>query len=163
MTFDDAFVHILQTTCYAERQITEALPKMIALTTGSELRQGFETHLRETGGQTVRLERVFAVHGIEAQPATCPAIDGIIKAGNSMAAATDDKAVLDAALAAAAQLVEHYEIAQYGTMIAWAREMGRSDCAAVLAETLAEERATDEKLTMMAEARINRAAERETA
>ena len=96
--------------------------------------------------------------GVEPGETTCAAIDGIIKAGNSMAGNIADSHVLDAALTSAAQMVEHYEIAQYGTMIAWARELGRDDCAKILADTLAEEKATDEKLTRLAESRVNRSA-----
>ncbi len=90
---------------------------------------------------------------------TCPAIDGIIKEANEIAGDIADKSVLDAALVAAAQAVEHYEIARYGTLIAWAKQLGRSECASILAETLAEERATDEKLTQLAERKLNPAAE----
>lgn len=99
------------------------------------------------------------MHGAEPKKATCPAIDGIIKAGNAMAGEVADKRVLDAALTHAAQLVEHYEIASYGTLIAWARELGREDCADVLAETLVEEKRTDAMLTELAESRLNSAAE----
>jgi len=158
-TLDDLFVNTLKTTYYAEDQITKALPKMMEKATNSQLRQGFEQHLSETEQQIGRLERVFQMHGVEAEQATCPAIDGIIKAGNTMAGEIDDKQVLDAALIAAAQMVEHYEIAQYGTLIAWARQLGRSDCASVLEETLAEEKATDEKLSMLAEQGVNQSAE----
>lgn len=158
-TLDDLFVNTLKTTYYAEKQITGALPKMIAKATDPELRQGFEAHLRETENQVTRLEQVFRMHGVEAETADCPAIDGILKAGDGMAGEIADKAVLDAGLTAAAQLVEHYEIAQYGALIAWAKQLGREDCAGVLAETLAEEKATDEKLTRLAETRVNRAAE----
>lgn len=158
-SLNDLFVHGLRTIYYAENQITEALPKMIELATNSELKSGFEQHLRETEGQIARLERVFAMHGVEAQETSCAAIDGIIKAANSTAGDIADKSVLDAALAAGAQMVEHYEIARYGTLIAWARELGRADCASVLEETLAEEKATDEKLTRLAESRLNLNAE----
>ncbi|MFN2472430.1 MAG: ferritin-like domain-containing protein [Sphingomicrobium sp.] len=161
-TFDDLFVGVLKNVYYAERQITEALPKMIDKATSPELRAGFEQHLQETRGQIDRLERVFQMYGTEAEEATCPAIDGIIKAGNAMAGEIDDKQVLDAALIAAAQLVEHYEIAQYGTLIAWARQMGRGDCADLLEQTLQEEKSTDQKLTRLAESRVNRAAEQES-
>ncbi len=95
------------------------------------------------------------MHGEKPKQVNCPAIDGIIKEANEIAGDVADKAVLDAALIAAAQAVEHYEITRYGTLIAWAKELGRSDCAAILAETLAEEKATDEKLTDMAETRAN--------
>ncbi len=101
------------------------------------------------------------MHGVEAKQSTCPAIDGIIKAGNDFVGDIASSDVLDAVLTAAAQVVEHYEIAQYGTLIAWARELGRNDCASILAETLAEERATDEKLTHLDEPRPNREAERQ--
>jgi len=161
-TLDDLFVHGLKTIYYAERQIAETLPKMIDMATNPELRGSFEQHLRETENQRTRLEQVFRMHGRAPEETTCPVIDGIIKATNATASDIDDKQVLDAALAFGAQMVEHYEIAQYGTLIAWAREFGRDDCASVLTETLAEERATDEKLTRIAEARINRAAEAQT-
>ena len=162
-TFNDLFVHQLQDVYYAEHQITKALPKMIDKATSPELKQGFQTHLRETEGQIGRLERVFQMHGAEAKAVTCPAIDGIIKEANEVAGDISDKRVLDAALIAAAQAVEHYEIARYGTLVAWAKQLGRDDCAAVLAETLEEERSTDEKLTRLAESSVNQAAELEGA
>lgn len=158
-TLDDLFVSVLKTTYYAEKQITDALPKMMEQANNPELRAGFEQHLRETENQVRRLEEVFRLHGTDPDADTCPAIDGIIKAGNSLAGDISDQDVRDAALAAAAQMVEHYEIAQYGTLIAWARELGRDDCAQLLQQTLQEEKATDQKLTQLAEARINRRAE----
>jgi ferritin-like metal-binding protein YciE len=161
-TLDDLFVHTLQDIYYAENQITKALPKMIEKATDPGLKRGFETHLRETEGQIRRLEQVFRMHGQEPKAVTCPAIDGIIEEANEIAGYVADKAVLDAALIAAAQAVEHYEITRYGTLVAWAKQLGRSDCASVLAETLAEEKATDEKLTTMAESKANPAAERVT-
>ena len=161
--FDDLFVNVLQQIYYAERKIAEQLEVMIPKATSPELRSGFEQHLGETRNQYTRLEEVFRMHGIEPEEATCPAIDGILKAGNSMAGEIADKQVLDAGLTHAAQLVEHYEIAQYGTLVAWAREMGREDCASLLAQSLAEEKATDEKLTRLAEARLNRQADMQSA
>jgi len=161
-TLDDLFVHTLQDIYYAEHQLTKAIPKMAEKATDPELKQGFEKHLKETEGQIARLERVFEMHGQKPRQVDCPAIDGIIKEANEIAGDVADKAVLDAALIAAAQAVEHYEISRYGTLIAWARELDRSDCAAVLAETLAEERATDEKLTKLAESKANMRAERVT-
>jgi ferritin-like metal-binding protein YciE len=154
-TLDDLFVHGLKTITYAERQISETLPKMIEMATEPQLRAGFEQHLQETQGQRARLQRVFEMLGRDSDETTCPAIDGIIKAANTTASDIDDKQVLDAALTFGAQMVEHYEIANYGTLIAWARELGRDDVAQVLDETLAEEKATDEKLTRLAEARID--------
>jgi len=162
-TFDDLFVSVLQQIYYAERQIAEQLEIMVGKATSPELKSGFEQHLQETRTQYTRLEEVFRMHGAEAKEATCPAIDGILKAGNSLAGDIDDKQVLDAGLTHAAQMVEHYEIAQYGTLIAWAREMGREDCAAVLQQSLEEEKATDARLTRLAEARLNRQADLQSA
>ena len=158
-TLQDLYIHQLQDIYYAENQITKALPTMIDKATDPQLRQGFEQHLRETEGQIERLKRVFSLEGLEPKGVTCPAIDGIIKEANETAGDVADKAVLDAALTAAAQAVEHYEIARYGTAIAWAKQLGRTECASILAETLAEEKATDEKLTALAESRINAGAE----
>ena len=154
-TFDDLFLHQLQDVYYAEKQITKALPTMIEKATDPALKQGFETHLRETEGQIRRLERVFDMIGEEAKGASCPAIEGIIKEANDVAGDIADKAVLDAALIAAAQAVEHYEITRYGTLIAWANQLGRSEASAILQETLDEEYATDDKLTQMAVGRDN--------
>jgi ferritin-like metal-binding protein YciE len=157
-TLDDLFVHQLQDIYYAENQITKALPKMIAKATDPQLRQGFETHLRETEGQIKRLEKVFEMHGHTPKAVDCPAIDGIIEEANETAGDISDKEVLDAALVASAQAVEHYEITKYGTLIAWARRLGRDDCASVLQQNLDEEKATDAKLTAMAESSVNRKA-----
>ena len=158
-TLEDLYQHQLQDIYYAEQQITKALPKMIEKATDTQLRSGFELHLRETEGQIARLERVFALEGHTPKGATCPAIDGIIKEANEVAGDIDDKAVLDAALTAAAQAVEHYEITRYGTLIAWAKQLGHHDSAALYAETLEEEKATDAKLTKLAEAKVNAQAE----
>ncbi|MDP1027666.1 ferritin-like domain-containing protein [Sphingomonas sp. KR1UV-12] len=158
-TLQDLYVHQLQDVYYAEQQITKALPKMIEKATDPELRQGFETHLHETEGQIRRLERVFELEGLKPKGVTCPAIDGIIKEANEVAGEVADKAVLDAALTASAQAVEHYEIARYGTLIAWAEQLGRTECAQILSETLAEEKATDDKLTKLANAKVNSRAE----
>ena len=157
-SLDDLFVHTLQDIYYAEQQITKSLPKMISKVTTPELKQGFEKHLAETKNQVKRLEQVFQLHGQPAKAVTCPAIDGILEEANEILGDAKDPDVLDAAAAAAAQAVEHYEIARYGTLIAWARELGRDDCASLLEQTLAEERATDLKLTEIAESRINRLA-----
>ena len=157
-TLDDLFVHTLQDIYYAENQITKALPKMIGKATNPELKSGFETHLAETQNQIKRLERVFEMHGHSPKAVTCPAINGIIEEANELAGDIADKEVLDAALLASAQAVEHYEITRYGTLIAWARRLGRDDCASVLAENLAEEKATDQRLTAMAESAVNRKA-----
>ncbi len=154
-TFDDLFLHQLQDVYYAENQITKALPKMVDKATDAGLKQGFQKHLTETEGQIARLDRVFGLLGETAKGVTCPAIDGIIKEANEVAGEIADKAVLDAALIAAAQAVEHYEITRYGTLITWATQLGRDEIASILQETLDEEYATDDKLTEMAKSKIN--------
>ena len=154
-SLDDLFVHQLQDIYYAEHQITKALPKMISLATDPQLKSGFEQHLRETQNQIKRLEQVFQMHGHQPKQVDCPAIDGIIKEANQISGEISDKEVLDAALVASAQAVEHYEITRYGTLITWAKQLGRSDCASLLQQNLDEEKATDAKLTAMAERRVN--------
>jgi len=157
-TMDDLFVHTLQDIYYAENQILKSLPKMIEKTSNPQLKQAFQTHLGETENQIRRLEDVFRMHGQEPKGATCPAIDGIIKEANEIIGDVDDKEVCDAAILAAAQAVEHYEITRYGTLSAWAKQLGRHDCANLLHQNLVEEKATDEKLTKLAESNINRKA-----
>ena len=157
-TLDDLFVHTLQDIYYAEQQITKALPRMISKVSNPELKQAFQDHLEQTRNHVTRVEQVFRLHGEPAKAVTCPAIDGIIDEANAILGDAKDPDVLDAAAAAAAQAVEHYEIARYGTLIAWARELGRDDCASVLEQTLEEEKAADLKLTEVAEARLNRQA-----
>ncbi len=154
-TMDDLFVHQLQDIYYAEKQLVKALPKMAEKATDPQLKSGFLTHLEETKGHVTRLEQVFKMHGVEAKAVTCPAIDGIIKEADEVAGDVDDKAVLDAALINAGQAVEHYEISRYGTLVAWAKQLGRTDCASVLQKTLDEEKATDAKLTTLANSKVN--------
>lgn len=154
-TLEQLYIHQLEDVYYAEQQITKALPKMIDKATNPNLKTGFEKHLKETEGHIVRVEEVFELHGVKAKQVKCPAIDGILEEADELAGDVADKKVLDAALIAAAQAVEHYEITRYGTLIAWAKELGRSDCAAVLAKNLKEEEATDKKLTQMAESSVN--------
>jgi ferritin-like metal-binding protein YciE len=154
-TMNDLFVHQLQDIYYAEQQLTKALPKMADKATDPQLKQGFLTHLEETKQHVTRLEEVFKMHGAKVKAVDCPAIDGIIEEADETAGEVADKAVLDAALINAAQAAEHYEIVRYGSLIAWAKQLGRSDCAAVLAKTLEEEKATDKKLTTLAESKVN--------
>ncbi|MGB6790267.1 MAG: ferritin-like domain-containing protein [Pseudolabrys sp.] len=154
-TLDDLFVHQLRDIYYAEKQIVQALPDMIEKAKDPGLKQGFEAHLGETKNHVKRLEQVFKMHGVEAKGVECPAIDGIIEEADEIAGEVDDKKVLDAALIAAAQAVEHYEITRYGTLIAWAKQLGRADCASVLQENLEEEKAADSKLTSLAERSVN--------
>ena len=120
-TMDDLFVHQLRDIYYAEKQIVQALPEMIEKASDASLKQGFEKHLGETRNHVKRLEQVFTMHGVDAKGVDCPAIDGIIEEAEDIASEVDDKAVLDAALIAAAQAVEHYEMTRYGSLIAWAK------------------------------------------
>jgi ferritin-like metal-binding protein YciE len=154
-TMDDLFVHTLRDIYYAEKQLVKALPEMIEKATDAQLKQAFQSHLGETKNQVTRLEQVFKMHGVEAKGIDCPAIDGIIEEAEEVSGEIEDKAVLNAALAAAAQAAEHYEISRYGTLIAWAKQLGRSDCASVLQKNLDEEKAADRKLTEIAESRLN--------
>jgi len=154
-TMDDLFVHQLQDIYYAEKQIAKSLPKMIDKASDAQLKADLSAHLTETEGHILRVEEVFRMHGIEAKAVNCPAIDGIIEEANEVAGEVEDKQVLDAAIIAAAQAVEHYEMTRYGTLVAWAKLLGRPDCASVLAKNLDEEKNADSKLTRLAEARVN--------
>jgi ferritin-like metal-binding protein YciE len=154
-TMNDLFVHQLQDIYYAEKQLVKALPNMAKKATDPQLKQGFLTHLDETRQHVTRLEEVFKMHGAEIRAIDCPAIDGIIEEADDTASEIEDKAVLDAALINAAQAAEHYEITRYGSLIAWARQLGRNECAGILQKTLDEEKATDKKLTALAESKVN--------
>jgi ferritin-like metal-binding protein YciE len=155
---NDLFEHFLQDIYYAENQIVKTLPQMIEKSTNPQLRQAFESHLNETRTHVSRLEKIFAMLGQEAKGVTCEAIDGIMAEAKGVLGDTSDAEVRDAALIACAQAVEHYEMTRYGSLIAFARQLGRDDCARVLNETLGEEKAADEKLTSIAESRVNRLA-----
>jgi ferritin-like metal-binding protein YciE len=157
-TFDDLFVHTLRDIYYAEKQILKALPKMIDKATNAGLKRGLQSHLKETEGHVTRLEKVFEMHGVKAKAVDCPAIDGILEEAEDIAGDVADKEVLDVAIIAAAQAVEHYEITRYGTLVEWAKQLGRPDCASVLEQTLEEEKAADAKLTTLAEGGVNRKA-----
>lgn len=157
-SLDDLFVHTLRDIYYAENQILKALPDTIAKATDRTLKQGLQAHLDETKTQIQRLEQVFKMHGVEAKGVTCPAIDGILKEASEIAGEVADKEVLDAALIAASQAVEHYEITRYGTLVAWAKQLGRADCAGVLQQNLDEEHAADSKLNALAMRGVNRKA-----
>jgi ferritin-like metal-binding protein YciE len=154
-TLDDLFVHSLRDIYYAEKKIEKVLPNMADHATDPGLKDSFDRHHDQTGLHIERLEKVFEMYGAEAKTVGCPAIEGILEEADEVSGDIDDDKVMDAALIAAAQTVEHYEITRYGTLIAWARELGRNDCAEILEETLVEERATDQVLTNLAESRIN--------
>jgi len=152
---NDLFVHQLQDIYYAEKQLEKALQKMSGKAIDKQLKQGFLAHLDETKTHVKRLEEVFRMHGAEVKAVDCPAIDGIIEEADDVVGEVADDAVLDAALINAAQAAEHYEIARYGSLIAWAKQLGRNDCASILQKTLDEEKATDKKLTSLAESKVN--------
>jgi ferritin-like metal-binding protein YciE len=157
-TMDDLFLHTLQDIYYAEQQIEKNLPTMVEKATNRELSSGFTKHLEETRGQIKRLEQVFADYGQAASGVPCEAIDGILKEAKHVMGNIEDKQVLDAALIALAQAVEHYEITRYGTLIAWAKELGYDKLVKPLELNLKEEDATDKKLSKLAEAKLNRKA-----
>jgi ferritin-like metal-binding protein YciE len=159
-TLHDAFIDELRDTYDAERQITKALPKMIKAVSSDELRTAFESHLEETRAQVERLEQVFELLDERVRGKHCEGMAGIIEEGKTMMEEEFDDTTMDAVLIASAQRVEHYEMAAYGTLIAWARDMGHNDAAELLEQTLQEEKATDEKLTTIAEGGINQEAAR---
>jgi ferritin-like metal-binding protein YciE len=149
-TMDDLLLHGLQDIYYAEKQVTKALPKMIDKATNQDLKTGLKNHLEETKGQIERLEKAFAKLGKEPKAVACHAIDGIIKEADESAGEIDDKAVLDAAIVANCQAVEHYEIARYGTLIAWAESSGNYEIVRLLNTSLKEEHAANTKLNTVA-------------
>lgn len=154
-TLDDLFVHTLRDIYYAENQIAKSLPDIIDKANEPQLKRGFKTHLDETKNHIARLDEVFRLLGKEIEGVDCPAVDGILEEADDVAGEVDDKATMDTALIAAAQAVEHYEISRYGSLIAWANQLGRRDCATILQRTLEEEKATDKKLTELAEKAVN--------
>jgi ferritin-like metal-binding protein YciE len=156
-TLHDAFIAELRDTYDAEKQLIKALPKMVKAATSPDLRNAFASHLEETRGQVGRLEQVFASLDEKVRGKHCDGMAGILEEGKSVIEEFDDPA-LDAGLIASAQRVEHYEMAAYGTLVAWARAMGHEDAADLLQETLEEEKAADEKLTALAEGGINQEA-----
>ena len=157
-TLDDLFVHTLQDIYYAEQQIAKNLPTMIQKATDPQLKQGLQQHLGETQNHVKRLEQVFQMHGQSAKGTTCAAMDGILDEAKDILGVANDNDVTDAAIISSAQAVEHYEITRHGTLIAFAKQLGRNDCAAVLQQNLDEEYAADKKLTSVAESRVNRKA-----
>ena len=157
-TLHDLFVHELKDLYNAEKQLVKALPKMAKAARSPELRTAFEEHLEETRGQIERLEQVFASLDEKVRGKHCDGIAGIIEEGKSVMEEDFDDATMDACLIAGGQRAEHYEMAAYGTLIAWAKAMGHMDAVDLLQETLDEEKAADEKLSALAEGGINQTA-----
>ncbi|WP_426532929.1 ferritin-like domain-containing protein [Bradyrhizobium sp. McL0615] len=158
-TLDDLFHDTLKDIYFAEKKILATLPKMAKAAHSEDLKAAFEKHRTETEGQIERLEQVFAIIEKTPQGKTCAAIVGITEEGAEIMEEYKGSPALDAGLLAAAQAVEHYEISRYGTMIAWAEELGLDDAVSLLEETLEEEEATDEALTEIAKTAINQQAQ----
>jgi ferritin-like metal-binding protein YciE len=158
--FSDLFEETLKDIYYAEKAILKALPKMAKKAGSKKLETAFTQHLKETERQVERLDQVFELMGKKARGKKCPAIDGIIEEAEEVMKEAEDVTIRDAAMLAAAQAVEHYEISRYGTLIAWAEKLEMSDAAELLEETLDEEKLTDAKLTELAESEINVEAEK---
>ena len=154
-TMDDLFLHMMQDVYYAENQIVKSLPDMIDKASSPQLSEALRNHLGETKTHVQRLEQAFKLCGQSPKGIDCPAIDGIIDEAEDVGGEVADNRVLDAAIIASAQAVEHYEITRYGTLIAWAEQLGRNDIAPLFKQTLAEEKAADQKLTMLGESAVN--------
>jgi ferritin-like metal-binding protein YciE len=154
-SFDDLFVEQLQDLYDAEQRLTKALPKMADAAHNPALKAAFQEHLRQTEGHVSRLDQVFRMLGKSAQSKTCEAMKGLVEEGQEALSASGDPNVKDAALIAAAQRVEHYEIAGYGTVRTLAEQLGQNEVARILQQTLDEEGACDKKLTEIAESRVN--------
>ena len=154
----DLFVHTLKDVYYAENQMYKTLPKLEEKATDSALKKGFKEHHKETEGHIKRLEKVFALCDTKPEGERCPAIDGIIKEGDELMKEIKDGTTLDAAILAAAQAAEHYEIARYGALVSWAQRLGMDEAKNILRDTLAEEKDTDAKLTRLAEDKLNKKA-----
>jgi ferritin-like metal-binding protein YciE len=157
-TLHDAFIDELRDTYDAEKQLTKALPKLAKAASNPKLRQAFESHLEETQGQIERLEQVFQSLDEKVRGKHCDGIAGIIEEGKSIMEEDFDDTTMDACLIAAGQRAEHYEMAAYGTLVAWAQAMGHSKAATLLQQTLDEEKAADRKLSGLAESGINQSA-----
>jgi len=150
-SLDDLFHDTLRDVFYAEKKLVKTLPKLAKKVSNEELSQALTNHLEETEKQVSRLEQVFAMIGKPARGKTCEAMDGLVEEGNGVVEDAEDGAVLDAGILAAAQAVEHYEIARYGALIAWAKVLGLTNAAELLGETLAEEEAADQLLNQISE------------
>jgi len=159
-SLEDLFNHALKDIYYAEHQILKTLPTLIDNATEPQLKKDLKQHLKETEGQVARLDKVFEMLGQNPKGTRCPAIDGILSEGDSLLGEVEGRSVTNAAIVFSAQAVEHYEITRYGSLIAWATEMGRDDLVRPLEANLREEKAADRKLTEVAEARINKKADK---
>ncbi len=157
-TLEDLFNHTLEDIYYAENKLVKALPKMAKASDSAALSKAFLGHLEETKEHVAHLEQVFKTLGRKAKATECPAIKGILEEGDELMSEIKDKDTRDAAMIAAGQAAEHYEITRYGTLVSWAKLLGHKDVVAILEKTLKEEYAADDKLTKLAEGRLNKEA-----
>jgi len=157
-TLEDLFLENLKDIYYAERKILVALPKMAKAANSEQLRAAFEKHVQETEGQVDRLKQVFKLLKQSPKGKTCPAILGLVEEGEEVMEDFEDSPALDAGLLSGAQAVEHYEISRYGTMVAWAEQLGMKEAARLLNETLEEEKKTDAILSKLATSAVNQKA-----
>ena len=158
-TMQDLFITELSDLYNAEKQITKALPKMAETAKDPALKAAFENHLIETDRQIIRLDKIFEILGIKLKHEKCDALQGLVKEAEELMKHVKNDAVMDAALIAAAQKVEHYEIASYGTLCALGEQLGYTQVVGILRETLTEEKGADEKLTMIAVESVNERAQ----
>jgi ferritin-like metal-binding protein YciE len=158
-TLNDLFVDQIKDLYSAENQLVKALPKMAKAASNEDLAAGFEEHLEQTREQVTRLEKICQALGVTPKGKKCVAMEGLIEEGKELLEEDVEESVLDAGLIAAAQKVEHYEIASYGTVRTWAEQLGMDDAVALLQQTLDEEKQTDDKLTELAKSTINEEAE----
>jgi ferritin-like metal-binding protein YciE len=159
-SLEDLFMHGLKDIYYAENQIVKNLPKMIEAATEPELKKGLKQHLAETEQQVLRLEQAFELLGEKPKATRCAGIDGILTEGDELLGEVEGRVPTNAAVIASAQAVEHYEITRYGTLIAWAKELGKDEVVPLFERNLREEKAADKKLTAVAEARVNKGSAR---
>lgn len=157
-SMEDLFVHGLKDIYYAEKKLVQNLPKMAKKAESEDLAHAISQHLRETENQVARLERIFKLNDMEPRGKKCPGIEGLIQEAKEIMEEAEDGDTLDAGMLAAAQSVEHYEISRYGTLIAWAEELGMGETVSLLKETLAEEKNADKRLSQLAEGKLNREA-----
>jgi len=155
---NDLFLHTLQDMYFAENQVVKALPKMVKAADSADLAKALDKHLTETKEQVSRLESVFGLLDEKPKATKCPAIEGILKEAEELMSEIKDPDTRDAAMIAAAQAVEHYEITRYGTLVSWAKLLGLKDAADILSKTLKEEYGADQTLTKIAERKLNKEA-----
>jgi ferritin-like metal-binding protein YciE len=157
-TLNDLFVETLKDLYYVEKKLVKTLPKMAKQSSSPELRQAIEDHLAETETHVQRLEQIFELLDQRATAKTCEALEGLIREADETTGEIEDEQTMDAAIISSAQTVEHYEIARYGTLACWAAEIGNTEIAELLEQTLEEEKSADEKLSMIAEDQVNQRA-----